>query len=226
MSVTRELDVRTVPPPRRHPEIFGAFDALAVGEAFVLVNDHDPKPLLYQFQAERPGRFDWSHLEAGPERFRIEIRRRLADGPRDVSEHLEGDHRRLDAMIPEVHSLLMAGSRTEAGARFAEFSCGLGRHIEAEEKVLFPAFEQLTGMVDGPTVVMRTEHDLLRRLLVGIPAALAAGEATGACALIQELVDILDVHNMKEERIVYPMTDQAAGDDRTRDDLVKRLQAL
>ncbi|MCZ7685349.1 MAG: DUF2249 domain-containing protein [Sandaracinaceae bacterium] len=52
-----ELDVRTIPPPERHPRIFGAFDALAEGESFVLVNDHYPKPLLYQFQSERPGRF-------------------------------------------------------------------------------------------------------------------------------------------------------------------------
>ena len=96
MSMTRELDIRSVPPPRRHPEIFGTFDALGTDESFVLVNDHDPKPLLYQFQAERAGRFEWSVLERGPDRFRVEIRRRSSEGPRGVSEYLEADHRRLD----------------------------------------------------------------------------------------------------------------------------------
>ena len=51
MSQT-ELDVRDVVPRERHPLIFRTFDALAPGQGFVLVNDHDPKPLYYQFQAE------------------------------------------------------------------------------------------------------------------------------------------------------------------------------
>lgn len=77
-----ELDVRGLPPPKRHPEIFRTFDALAPGQAFVLVNDHDPKGVLYQLQAERPGRFEWSVLEAGGERFRIRIQRRQSGSPR------------------------------------------------------------------------------------------------------------------------------------------------
>ncbi len=71
------LDVREIPPRIRHPKIFETFDALAPGEAFVLVNDHDPKPLFYQFQAERVGSFGWRYLEEGPEVWRVEISRAL-----------------------------------------------------------------------------------------------------------------------------------------------------
>ncbi|MBI2528343.1 MAG: DUF542 domain-containing protein [Candidatus Rokubacteria bacterium] len=71
------LDVREVPPRIRHPRIFETFDALAAGEAFVLVNDHDPRPLFYQFQAERPGTFGWRALEEGPETWRVEIAKAL-----------------------------------------------------------------------------------------------------------------------------------------------------
>ncbi|WP_243094112.1 DUF2249 domain-containing protein [Thermus thalpophilus] len=71
-----ELDVRSIPPRERHPRIFGVFDGLAPGESFVLVNDHDPKPLYYQFQAEWPGAFAWEYLEAGPEVWRVRITRR------------------------------------------------------------------------------------------------------------------------------------------------------
>jgi uncharacterized protein (DUF2249 family) len=67
------LDVRALPPRERHPQIFAAFDRLAAGEHFVLVNDHDPKPLYYQFAAERPGAFTWRYLEEGPEVWRVEI---------------------------------------------------------------------------------------------------------------------------------------------------------
>ncbi len=69
----RVLDVRHLPPPQRHPLIFQTFEALRPGEGFHLVNDHDPKPLYYQFAAERPGQFTWEYLEQGPEVWRVRI---------------------------------------------------------------------------------------------------------------------------------------------------------
>ena len=47
-----ELDVRDVPPMERHPKIHDAFEDLAAGESLTIVNDHEPKPLFYEFQAE------------------------------------------------------------------------------------------------------------------------------------------------------------------------------
>jgi len=47
-----ELDVRDLDPADRHPTIHAAFDDLEGGEVLTLVNDHDPKPLFYEFQAE------------------------------------------------------------------------------------------------------------------------------------------------------------------------------
>lgn len=74
-TTRRVVDVRNTPPPQRHPLIFGTFEALASGESFELINDHDPKPLYYQFQAERAGQFGWTYLEQGPEVWRVEIRK-------------------------------------------------------------------------------------------------------------------------------------------------------
>jgi len=67
------IDVREIAPRERHPLIFGTFDSLAAGEALLLVNDHDPKPLYYQFQAEKAGKFTWDYLESGPEVWRVRI---------------------------------------------------------------------------------------------------------------------------------------------------------
>jgi uncharacterized protein (DUF2249 family) len=47
-----ELDLRDVPPPERHPQVHDAFAALDPGESLTLVNDHDPRPLFYEMQAE------------------------------------------------------------------------------------------------------------------------------------------------------------------------------
>lgn len=70
-----ELDVRELPPAVRHTEIFAAFHGLGTGTSFVLVNDHDPKPLRYQFEAEYAGEFRWEYVEAGPQVWRVRIGR-------------------------------------------------------------------------------------------------------------------------------------------------------
>lgn len=67
------LDVRNLVPKDRHTTIFRTFQSLPPGSAFVLVNDHDPKPLFYQFQAEHPKQFSWQYLEEGPEVWRVRI---------------------------------------------------------------------------------------------------------------------------------------------------------
>lgn len=73
--VKTTLDVRPIPPRERHPLIFQTFEALQPGEWFQLVNDHDPKPLFYQFKAEREGQFSWEYMEKGPDVWRVHIGR-------------------------------------------------------------------------------------------------------------------------------------------------------
>ncbi len=75
MSDDPVLDVRQEPPARRHALIFDTFSDLAPGAGFELRNDHDPKPLYYQFAAERPGAFTWDYLEQGPAVWRVRIGR-------------------------------------------------------------------------------------------------------------------------------------------------------
>ena len=75
MPATTTVDVRTLIPRERHPLIFNTFRNLVPGDAFVLVNDHDPKPLYYQFQAELGEAFQWEYLENGPEVWKVRIGR-------------------------------------------------------------------------------------------------------------------------------------------------------
>jgi uncharacterized protein (DUF2249 family) len=69
------VDVREIPHGRRHPRIFTRFGRLAPGESFVLVNNHDPKPLRREFEAAHPGGFSWEYVESGPERWQVRITR-------------------------------------------------------------------------------------------------------------------------------------------------------
>jgi uncharacterized protein (DUF2249 family) len=68
-----KIDVREIAPRERHPLIFNTFRSLGVGETMEIINDHDPKPLFYQFQAELPGRFSWDYLQNGPDTWRVRI---------------------------------------------------------------------------------------------------------------------------------------------------------
>jgi uncharacterized protein (DUF2249 family) len=67
------IDVRPMPPRERHPRIFNTWHALAADESLVIVNDHDPVPLYYQFACERTGTFRWEYLERGPETWRVRL---------------------------------------------------------------------------------------------------------------------------------------------------------
>lgn len=69
------FDVRPIPCRQKHALIFQRWGGLAPGEHFVLVNDHDPVPLYYQFAGQFPDAFEWEYLVAGPDEFHVKITR-------------------------------------------------------------------------------------------------------------------------------------------------------
>ncbi len=69
----RVMDVRPIPCSVKHGLIIRTWLGLAVGEHFVLLNDHDPVPLFYQFSAQWPGAFTWEHLVKDPYECRVKI---------------------------------------------------------------------------------------------------------------------------------------------------------
>lgn len=73
IEVVTELDVRDRPPAQRHEAIFSKYDELSPGTGFVLVNDHDPKPLYHQFDAEVGDEFHWEYRQRDPGEFRVLI---------------------------------------------------------------------------------------------------------------------------------------------------------
>jgi uncharacterized protein (DUF2249 family)/uncharacterized protein YjiS (DUF1127 family) len=72
-SGSKVVDVRSLAPAQRHAKIFQLVNELGPGSSFILVNDHDPKPLYYQLEAEYPKQFSWTYLQRGPEVWQVEI---------------------------------------------------------------------------------------------------------------------------------------------------------
>jgi len=78
MAKTTTLDVRERPPWERHPLIFETWESLEVGDTLKLINDHDPRPLHYEFMMEREGEFEWDSEEKGPREWVAHIKRLAA----------------------------------------------------------------------------------------------------------------------------------------------------
>jgi Uncharacterized conserved protein len=71
-----QVDARIYPPREKHVIIFDTFNNLENGEEMELLNDHDPRPLHYQFLAEYTEQFEWEYLEQGPEVWRVAIKKK------------------------------------------------------------------------------------------------------------------------------------------------------
>ena len=67
MGSSEELDLCQVPRSQLHPLVFERFDALALGESFVLTTDHNPVLLERELDNTRPGQASWEHVDRGPD---------------------------------------------------------------------------------------------------------------------------------------------------------------
>jgi regulator of cell morphogenesis and NO signaling len=124
-----------------------------------------------------------------------------------VTVFYEKDHDRLD----ELFKTFQTSKRVDfakAKEAFKEFTVGLQRHIVWEEELLFPMWEEKTGMIeDGPTPVMRFEHSQIKQLLGAIHEKVE-GQNLDTDQNEQALLNLLSSHNRKEERALYPAIDK------------------
>ena len=125
-----------------------------------------------------------------------------------IRELLADDHRQCDACFVAVEQAVSKVNWEQADADFAALNRAMERHFAAEENLLFPAFEERTGMRMGPTQVMRAEHAQMRELLDAAGSALTARAAEDYSGYAETLLIMMQQHNMKEENVLYPMCDQ------------------
>lgn len=223
MAHANRLDAREIPHEQRIDKIFERLRALKPREELELVAPHHPEPLLKKVLEAFPRQFDFSPVQKGPVTWRYLFRARPEPDPRNVNDYLAWDHDRLDQLMEKATKQAQAGIWAEAAALAAEFKEGLFRHIEIEEQILFPAFEEKTGMRDmGPTAVMRHEHKDIKEAVNDIVAAANDKKLDEFERSKATLLGVLVEHNMKEEQILYPGTDRML-DDGAREKLVETL---
>lgn len=215
------LDVTVLEPRMKHPTIFQWFDNLKGGEAFIIHNDHDPKPLYYQLLGERGNTFKWDYLEQGPEVWEVKIAKLTPEEGETVGELVAKDYRK--AQVFKKYGI--------------DFCCGGKKSVKqvcAEKGISQDELEQELLAMDEAEQNRQAEYDkwepsFLADYIVNMhhtyvrEAIPALYEYTTKIARVHgsrhpELVEVvkhftnvaneLEAHMPKEERVLFPYIKQ------------------
>ncbi len=121
---------------------------------------------------------------------------------------MRAEHRACDDIFVEAEKGVVEGDFTEGIAKFEAFADETLRHFKKEEESLFPTFEEITGNSEGPTRVMRFEHEQIRGLIGKMAEALSNQDKDAYLSLAESMMILLQQHNMKEEQMLYAMCDR------------------
>jgi len=125
-----------------------------------------------------------------------------------ISQFMTNEHRECDTIFAEAEQAAANGDWEKAEKAFLKFSNETLRHFKREENELFPAFEAQTGNTQGPTQVMRYEHDQVRGLIGKMAEALETQDKDAYLSLCESMMILLQQHNMKEEQMLYAMCER------------------
>ncbi|QNM95142.1 hemerythrin domain-containing protein [Chitinimonas koreensis] len=123
----------------------------------------------------------------------------------DAIARLIHEHHTCDDLLERVEAAARRADWPAARDHFHEAEQAMLGHFELEEERLFPAFEQATGIVHGPTAVMREEHEAMRDLLENCRSILLLEDAAALQAELDTLFILVQQHNVKEENVLYPL---------------------
>jgi len=126
-----------------------------------------------------------------------------------ITEVMSADHKRCDEMFAKAEDAISNDDWETGTTAFRDFHDATEKHFSMEEAVLFPAFEQSTGMTSGPTQVMRMEHMQMRQLFADMDESVTEKDKEKYLGLSETLIMVMQQHNTKEEQIVYVMADQS-----------------
>jgi len=142
----------------------------------------------------------------------------------DITSFMSADHRRCDDEFVAAETAVDKENWEEAEKRLETFVNDTEHHFRMEEEVLFPAFEEASGMTAGPTQVMRMEHQQMRQLMEDMKAALTHRERDTFLGFSETMLMIMQQHNAKEEQMLYQMADQSLAG--RQDEIIERMSAL
>jgi hemerythrin-like domain-containing protein len=123
------------------------------------------------------------------------------------------EHRTCDEIFADAEKHVIDGNFEKAEEQFILFSNDTLRHFKKEEESLFPTFEELTGNTEGPTRIMKFEHEQVRGLIGKMAEAVENKDSDAYLSLAESMMILLQQHNMKEEQMLYAMCDRMIPQD-------------
>jgi hemerythrin-like domain-containing protein len=130
----------------------------------------------------------------------------------DITSYLSAGHKRCDDLLTQAESSVSERDWASANDLFTQFRDTLEQHFAMEEGLLFSAFEQRIGHTSGPTAIMRIEHAQMRDLLADMAGAIKYRRRNDYLRHSDTLGIMLEQHNMKEESILHPVTNNLLRD--------------
>jgi hemerythrin-like domain-containing protein len=126
----------------------------------------------------------------------------------NISQFMTNEHRACDTTFAEAEQAAANGDWEAAEKAFLAFSNETLTHFKREEDELFPIFEEQTGSTEGPTQVMRYEHEQVKGLIGKLAEAMEAQDKDAYLSLCESMMILLQQHNMKEEQMHYAMCER------------------
>lgn len=124
-----------------------------------------------------------------------------------IRSYLTSDHRLCDETLANLETAVSENKWDDATNLSDQFHKEMIRHFNCEETILFPAFEEASGMTSGPTMVMRMEHVQMKEMLNQLLEAVANKNLDRVLGISETLMIYIQQHNGKEEQMLYNMCD-------------------
>lgn len=219
MNESVTIDVTVIEPSLKHSTVFNAFDQLNAGQAILLNNDHDPKPLYYQLLGEKGNCFSWAYLQDGPEIWKIEIRKNTAgEQPETIGEIVSKDLRKAEVFKKMGIDFCCGGKKSleeacwEKGLNVSEVK----RALENVSDVVISSASHdfnnwsLSFLADYIVNVHHAYVKEITPLLADLSLKVANHhgkehpELVKIASITDEMLCELKVHMKKEETILFP----------------------
>lgn len=139
-----------------------------------------------------------------------------------ISEYLTNDHKQCDELFSEVENNISSGNYDKIEEKFENFMNETLSHFEAEEEFVFPPIDERMGTSEGPTYVMKMEHNQMRQVMQEMMDALQNQNYDDFLGLSDTFMILLQQHNAKEEQVLYAMADNMLAD--IEDDVLKNIK--
>jgi len=221
-----QVDLSQIADDKKMETIINSYNTINDGEDLLIINSESLVSLIDNFQSEFWGQYDWQPLVSGPDSWKGKIIKRNKEDiiSESIKHFMEIDHSRCDKLYADGEAAIL-DNQMELGKELLEaFVLNMGRHFDMEENIFFPAFEERTGMTQGPTQVMRMEHQQMRNVLTQMKDALTAEDSDTVLSAGETLLILMQQHNLKEEGMLYPMADGQISD--ISESLLKKMQLI